>query len=102
MPRLREALAHEEAVLGARPEHIRLSDSAALRGQVFGVEYMGARQLLTVDTAAGRLKVRAPNDQRASVGETVGLDFRSDALVLFDGRSERALDSDLLAGGGHG
>ena len=98
VPRLREALDHEEAVLGARPEHIRVSNDAALRGQVFGVEYMGARQMLTVDTLAGRLKVRAPNAVRAAIGDTVGLDFRSADLVVFDGRSERALDSDLMAG----
>ena len=98
VPRLREGLDHDQAVLGARPEHIVVSDQAALRGQVYGVEYMGARQLLTVDTDAGRVKVRAPNDVRARIGETVGLGFRSESLVVFDGRSERALDSDLMAG----
>src|SRR5215475_4071242 len=48
-------------VLGARPEHIQLTDAATFRGRVFGVEYMGARQLVTVDTSAGRLRVRAAN-----------------------------------------
>ncbi len=98
VPRLHEGLEHQEAVLGARPEHIYLSDSSELRGRVFGVEYMGARQLLTVDTSAGRLKVRAPNTVRAALGETVGLGFKTDALVVFDGQSQKALASDLMTG----
>ena len=78
------------------------ANEGPLRGRVFGVEYMGARQLITVDTSAGRLKVRAPNTVRARLGETLGLEFKSAALVVFDGRSERALASDLGAGAGHG
>ncbi len=102
IPRLHEGLDHDAAVLGVRPEHIEPSDQGALRGRVFGVEYLGARQLITVDTSAGRLKVRAPNTVRVGFGETLGLRFRTDALVVFDGRSERALASDLFAGGAHG
>jgi multiple sugar transport system ATP-binding protein len=102
VPRLHEGLDHEQAMLGVRPEHVEASDQGQLRGRVFGVEYMGARQVITVDTSAGRLKIRAPNTVRARLGETLGLKFRSEALVVFDGRSERALASDLFAGTGHG
>ncbi len=102
IPRLREGLAHEEAVLGARPEHITLSDIGPLRGRVFGVEYTGVRQIVLVDTQAGRVRVRSPNTVRVSTGETVGLEFSTDALVLFDRRSERALQSELAPGAGHG
>ena len=102
VPRLREGLAHEDAVLGVRPEHVVPANEGPLRGRVFGVEYMGARQLITVDTSAGRLKVRAPNTVRARLGETLGLKFKSAALVVFDGRSERALASDMGAEAGHG
>jgi multiple sugar transport system ATP-binding protein len=63
---------------------------------------MGARQVITVDTSAGRLKIRAPNTVRAHLGETLGLRFKSEALLVFDGRSERALASALFAGAGHG
>jgi multiple sugar transport system ATP-binding protein len=96
VPQLREALPHEQGVLGARPEHIQLADSATFRGRVFGVEYMGARQLVTVDTSAGRLRVRASNTVRPHVGDTVGLAFRTESLILFDGQNERALASDLM------
>jgi multiple sugar transport system ATP-binding protein len=102
---LASGVSHGSVVLGARPEHIRLSDSGALRGSVFGVEYMGARQILTVDTNAGRLRVRAPNDVRVAVGETVGLDFRPERVIVFDGQSERAVARQThhsQARGGHG
>ena len=102
VPRLHEGLEHDDARLGARPEHIFLADSSELRGRVFGVEYMGARQLLTVDTSAGRLKVRTPNTVHARMGETVGLAFKTDSLVVFDGQSQRALASDLMTRASHG
>lgn len=99
MPETREALTTEDAVLGARPEHITLSDDGPLRGQVFGVEYMGARQLVTVDTNAGRLKVRAPNTVKVDYGETVGLDFDADKLLVFNPETDRAVDSTLFEEG---
>ncbi|HEX3209780.1 MAG TPA: ABC transporter ATP-binding protein [Geminicoccaceae bacterium] len=102
VPRLHEPLGHGEAVLGVRPEHITIADDGGLRGRVFGVEYMGARQLVTVDTSAGRLKIRAPSGVRARFGETVGLRLRTEALVVFDRRSERALMSDLFEAKRHG
>ena len=86
-------------VLGVRPEHVRLADDGAVRGEVFGVEYMGARQVVTVDTEAGRLRVRTSNTQRAAVGERVGLAFDPGQIVLFDPASERALPSALFERG---
>jgi hypothetical protein len=32
----------------------------------------------------------------------VGLGFRTDALVVFDGQTDRALPSDLIGGGSRG
>jgi multiple sugar transport system ATP-binding protein len=82
--------------LGVRPEDITLSSEGALRGEVFGVEYMGSRQLITVDTRAGRLKVKAPNEVQASVGDKVGLSFRTEHLILFDNSTDRALQSEWM------
>ena len=102
MPRLREPLEGAEAILGARPEHIRLGDDGALRGRVYGVEYMGARQLVTVDTDAGRLKVRAPNTVKVDYGDTVGLTFDADKLLVFNPETDRAVESALFQGGADG
>ena len=102
VPRLHEGAEHGEWVLGVRPEHIRIDDEGDLRGRVYGVEYMGSRQLLTVDTGVGRIKVRAPNTVRTDYGETVALRFLTDRLVVFDARTERALRSDLHGEDGGG
>ncbi|WP_108660902.1 ABC transporter ATP-binding protein [Acuticoccus kandeliae] len=88
-----------EAVLGARPEHIRIVEEGALRGRVFGVEYMGSRQLVTVDTEAGRLRVRAPNTVRVADGETIGLDFITERLSVFDAATDRSV---TIRGAAHG
>jgi len=96
MPVTREPLTAAEAVLGARPEHIVIADDGPLRGRVFAIEYMGARQLVTIDTAAGRLRVRAPNTVRVSDGETVGLAFDAERIVVFDPATDRAVRSALF------
>ncbi len=107
IPTLGEGLDHGDAILGVRPEHIDIGangglDGGTLSGRVFGIEYMGARQLVTVDTDLGRLKIRAPSALSVRYGEVVGLRFRTHDLVLFDGRSERALRLDRSQGAGHG
>src|SRR5262249_3931457 len=51
IPALDEAGAESELALGVRPEHIEFSDGAALRGRVFGSEYLGTTQIVTVETA---------------------------------------------------
>jgi multiple sugar transport system ATP-binding protein len=102
MPEALESLNQPEAIVGARPEHIRIADDGALRGRVFAVEYMGARQLVTVDTEAGRLRVRAPNTVRVSHGDVVGLNFDAERLVVFHPDTGQALNSTLYAGGANG
>jgi multiple sugar transport system ATP-binding protein len=99
IPPLRSGLEHGEAILGVRPEHIEIGDDGSLHGRVFGIEYMGARQLITVDTDLGRIKIRAPSALGVRYGEVVGLRFRTADLVLFDGRSERALTTQGAAHG---
>ncbi len=102
MPETRAPLETSNAMLGARPEHISISDAGPMRGRVFGIEYMGARQLVTVDTAAGRLKVRTPNNVRVHYGEMVGLEFASERLILFDAATDRAVPSALFSEAVHG
>ncbi|XWN32743.1 MAG: ABC transporter ATP-binding protein [Devosia sp.] len=91
VPATRAAIEGPEAVLGARPEHIRFTDEGPLRGEVLAVEYMGARQLVTVETAAGRVRVRAPSTERVGEGETVGLRFNTQRLCVFDAATDRSV-----------
>ena len=96
VPELRESCAHGSLALGVRPEQMRFSDTSALRGQVYGTEYLGTTQIVTVETDHGQIRARMPSHRRAEPGENVGIECAPDRLVVFDARDGRALDSDLL------
>jgi len=102
VPEVREELPPSELALGIRPEHIRFDDGSALRGSVFGAEYLGTTQIVTVSTEHGSLKARLPASLRVEPGETVGLAFRGERLSLFDRASGRAIRTALHDGAGHG
>ena len=87
-----------DMVYGVRPEHIRLADDAAYRGEIVATEYLGTTQIVTLATQNGELKARIASEQPARVGETVGLDFNGATVTLFDNQSGRALRSNLNAG----
>ena len=93
VPEIREQRAAGPLVLGVRPEHITFSDIALLRGRVFGTEYLGTTQIVTVDMEAGRVKARVPSNAPVQLGETVGVTFKSDGLALFDAQSGLAIST---------
>ena len=90
VPELREDRAEAEHVLGVRPEHVRLSDEGWLRGEVYGSEYLGTTQIVTVRTARGQVRARLPAGASVQRGETVGLALKPDKLSLFDRATGRA------------
>ncbi len=95
VPELRESCAHGALALGVRPEHVRFSDASALRGQVYGTEYLGTTQIVTVETDHGPVRARTSARRRVAPGENVGIECRPGHLVVFDARDGRALASDL-------
>jgi multiple sugar transport system ATP-binding protein len=94
MPALAEDAADGDLALGVRPEHIELSADAPLRARVFGVEYLGTTQIVTLQLADGtRVKARVPSAVRAATGDQTGLRLRGERLSLFrcgDGRVLRS------------
>jgi multiple sugar transport system ATP-binding protein len=104
VPALREDPPGPDLVLGVRPEHVSLRDEAAFRGIVFGVEYLGTTQIVTVTTERGAVKARLPSARTVRAGDQVGLEFRPEKLSLFAATTGRAIRSTLheAAGGGHG
>jgi multiple sugar transport system ATP-binding protein len=102
VPSVREDRSEAELALGVRPEHIRFDDNSRLRGTVFGAEYLGTTQIVTVNTEHGQVKARLPADVGVNTGETVGLSLRSERLSIFDKASGRAIRSALHDGGAHG
>jgi multiple sugar transport system ATP-binding protein len=102
VPKLRDHRPAGPLVLGVRPEHIRFSDAAPVRGRVFGAEYLGTTQIVTVTTEQGTVKARLPSNVPVRVGETVGLAFRFNALSLFDAQTGAAIATVNHASAGHG
>jgi multiple sugar transport system ATP-binding protein len=77
---------------GVRPEHIALSDSAPLRAQVRGVEYLGNCQVVTLDLAGGvTVRAKVGIDKAVLRGDQVGLVCDAAEVTLFDAASGRAI-----------
>lgn len=102
IPEIRQEDSPESLVLGVRPEYVSFLDSAPIRGRVFGTEYLGTTQIVTVDIEQGQIKARLPSLLPVRAGETVGLAFKSDSLMVFDRETGRAIRSALHQGERHG
>ncbi len=102
MPVVHEDVAPRELALGVRPEHISFDDRSALRGSVYGSEYLGTTQIVTVNTDFGQIKARTKSTGDVKPGANVGLRFMSDRLSLFDQENGRAIRSALFEGAAHG
>jgi multiple sugar transport system ATP-binding protein len=95
IPEVREDEAEGTLALGVRPEHVSLDDASSLRGRVFGVEYLGTTQIVTIETPHGRVKARSPSSAAARIGDIVGLNLDHARLSVFDVTSGRALQTAL-------
>lgn len=76
--------ASKTTLLGLRPEHIRLNDTAPWRGVVNLVEPTGADTYVVVDTTAGKVTVRAAPQTQVRPGYAVGLDIQAEHVTWFD------------------
>jgi multiple sugar transport system ATP-binding protein len=102
IPAVREDVAESDLVLGVRPEHMRFTERGMVQGEVYGAEYLGTTQIVTVTTRYGALKARTPANLNFRTGEIVGLDFRPDTLSIFDKASGRAIRTALHGRAAHG
>jgi multiple sugar transport system ATP-binding protein len=84
----------ETALLGVRPEHVRLSSpDDGLPATVQHVEYFGSHWIAELDTGAGALKAVVDKSQRPEEGQRVGVAFDTQRIVLFDAETGRLLPS---------
>src|SRR5262249_7083413 len=102
VPAIGEDLAESDLALGVRPEHIRFDDASRLRGTVFGAEYLGTTQIVTVNTEHGQVKARLSSEIPAKPGEVVGLALRSERASIFERSSGRAIKTALQERARHG
>jgi multiple sugar transport system ATP-binding protein len=102
IPQIYDDHAPIDLALGVRPEHVRLSDTSRLRGEVLGTEYLGTTQIVIIETAGGLVKARVPADAHVNTGETVGMELSSSHLSLFERGSGRAIETALFEEAAHG
>ena len=95
VPTLNEAAPHGEKIIGVRPEQIVLDDNSKLRGIVYGTEFMGTKQIVTIETESGLVRVRMPAETIVRSDERVGISFNSSALPVFEANTGRAYSSSL-------
>ncbi|MBK7875608.1 MAG: ABC transporter ATP-binding protein [Planctomycetes bacterium] len=71
-------------VLGARPEFVRFDASSPLRGRVAVDAFHGPCRYAHVEGVFGRVAARRGAEERASLGDEVGLAFDPAGVRLFD------------------
>ena len=81
------------AVLGIRPEHVKLHDRGAWRGEVTVVEPTGADTYVVVRTEVGNITVRTAPNMYYKPGDIVGLELSNAHLNWFDPSSGNRLPS---------
>jgi multiple sugar transport system ATP-binding protein len=99
VPELRTALPEADYVLGVRPEHVQISDSGPVRGEVYGSEYLGTTQVVTINTREGQVRARLNSGVPVKTGEMLGLSFRPEKLSIFARDGGRAIATALHDGG---
>jgi multiple sugar transport system ATP-binding protein len=79
------------AVLGLRPEHIRIDRAGALAGTVALVEPMGNHQVVWIDCAGHQLSCIVQERRQFVPGEALAFDIDGARVSLFDPDSGKAL-----------
>jgi multiple sugar transport system ATP-binding protein len=94
VPALNEDAPGESLLIGVRPEHVHFSTESKLRAEVLGTEYLGTSQIVTCRTAQGvTLRAKVGVHIPAQRGDSVGLEFDTAQVSLFDQVSGRALQT---------
>jgi multiple sugar transport system ATP-binding protein len=101
LPELQEP-AIGDLVLGVRPEHVTLSDTAPLKARIEAAEYLGTTQIVTLSTPHGTVKARTSSTVAAKPGDLTGLALNAPRLSLFDAITGRAFRTAANAGVHHG
>jgi multiple sugar transport system ATP-binding protein len=84
-----------EILLGIRPEHVLLSKGRK-EGYLPAVcrfsEQIGSRLLLNVEVSENvMVNVKAPKEVDVSIGDSIFITFPEEEIILFDGKTERAI-----------
>ena len=68
-----------------------------VKGNVFGVEYLGSRKILTIETQLGNIKIRVDSDTQVNINEQIQFDTLNNNQIIFDGSNDKALQSEFMS-----
>ncbi|MGD9360782.1 MAG: ABC transporter ATP-binding protein [Desulfobacterales bacterium] len=99
IPELHEPGHSDLNYVGVRPENIEILDAnqEGFQGKVYGVEYLGVRKIITVDTAVGRVKVRSANNLDVKLDDNVKLNFNSKKIIIYNSDNGKAIKSEFVS-----
>lgn len=83
----------QQFIIGVRPEHVYFSEQSPLRARVYGSEYLGTMQIVTLILTDEQtiLKARLRSDLEVFVGEHVGIGFTADKVSIFSASDGKAV-----------
>ena len=85
----------KDLLLGIRPEHVTISsDPGLLQGKISHVEYFGSHWIVALNTDSGLIKAMVAKNQRPKEGDSVGVLFKTERIVLFDAATQQLLPSE--------
>jgi len=96
IPKQLEESTTQENYLGIRPENLKLVSNGGISGNVFGIEYLGSRKIVTIETKFGKIKVRIDSNVNLKTDENVQFIPSNDNQIIFDGKTEKSLISEFL------
>jgi len=96
VPRIHEDVDEAQLWLGVRPEHVHIGAQGEVAAEVFGVEYLGTTQIVTLAVEGGtRLRARVASSMAVAAGAAVRLTLQREKLSLFRGSDGRAIRTAL-------
>ena len=97
IPTQKDGSTSEQNFLGIRPENLKLVSENGIKGNIFGVEYLGSRKILTIETIVGNVKIRVDSDTKVQVNEQVQFNTLNNNQIIFDGSTDKALSSEFIS-----
>ena len=97
IPTQKNGSTSEQNFLGIRPENLKLVSENGIKGNIFGVEYLGSRKILTIETIVGNVKIRVDSDTNVQVNEQVQFNTLNNNQIIFDGSTDKALSSEFIS-----
>ena len=97
IPNQHENSTGQENFLWIRPENLKLVSNGGISGKVFGIEYLGSRKIVTIDTSFGKIKVRIDSNVNLDIEENVQFTPSNNNQIIFDGKTDKSLISDFLS-----